>query len=106
MNILILYLFLITTARITNSYTIDYFDCTTPKSTKIYDLNNLCQIKGTNNATKLNYQLLVSIFIQLKNIKKREKRKKKENTHTHTHSHTHTHTCRETMLPSHKSQHF
>ena len=68
---------MITTARITNSYTIDYFDCTTPKSTKIYDLNNLCQIKGTNNATKLNYQLLVSIFIQIKK-KKREKRKLKK----------------------------
>ena len=69
---------MITTARITNSYTIDYFDCTTPKSTKIYDLNNLCQIKGTNNATKLNYQLLVSIFIKKRGkIKKKQKKNNK-----------------------------
>ena len=70
---------MITTARITNCYTIDYFDCTTPKSTKTYELNNLCKIKENNNATKLSYQLLVS-----NNKKKKEEnlkiKKKQQNT--------------------------
>ena len=46
----------LTTARI-NGYTISYYDCSTPKSTKIYDLNNLCKPSIDNNATKLSYQL-------------------------------------------------
>ena len=78
MNLLV-FLFLTITTRLTNCYTIDYFDCTTPKSTKIYDLNNLCEMQTTNNSTKQSYQLLVSF---LKENKKKEKRinKKKEGT--------------------------
>ena len=76
MNLLV-FLFLTITTRLTNCYTIDYFDCTTPKSTKIYDLNNLCDMQTTNNVPKQSYQLLVSF---LKNIKKGKKliRKKKK----------------------------
>ena len=68
-------LFLIITARLTNCYTIDYFDCTTPKSTKIYDLNNLCEMQTTNNSTKQSYQLLVSFLKKRgKGINKKKKR--------------------------------
>lgn len=72
----LVFLFLIITARLTNCYTIDYFDCTTPKSTKIYDLNNLCEIQTTNNVTKQSYQLLVS-FLKKKEKELNKKQKKR-----------------------------